>query len=147
MADPLSIAASIITVVGAADNIGKVLSKLRTARNAPTEVLALQNEISDLRIVLEDVDLCSSDENRVEPDPASRRRFERLAILITHAQNQLCELDQILNHRLIKVDAVTGVSHVSRTGWLRIRGTVEGVRLNLRTARQDIALQLMSITS
>ena len=144
MADPLSIAASIITVIGAADSVGKVLSKIKIARNAPAEVLALQNEISDLQLVLEDVNLCNWGERRVQPSTISER-FKRLEILITRTESRLCELNRILNHRLIRTHSVTGVPLVSRAIWLRVRGAVEDIRCSLRVARQDITLQLASI--
>ena len=145
MADPLSIAASVITVIGAADSIGKTLGKIRTAKNAPAAVLALQNEVSDLRVVLGDVDVCSSDECRVEPTSTTARCLKRLALLITSAENHLRELDRILYHRLIRVDPLTASSHISRMGWLRTRNAVEDIRSSLRATRQDIALQLASI--
>ena len=56
MADPLSIAASIIAVVGAAEGVGKTLTKIRNIRNAPNEILALINEVSDLRVILNDLE-------------------------------------------------------------------------------------------
>ena len=55
MADPLSITASIIAVIGAAEGVGKTLTKIRNIRNAPTELLALINEVSDLRTILNDI--------------------------------------------------------------------------------------------
>ena len=57
MADPLSIAASVITVIRAAGSIGRTLSKIRSVKDTPNAIHALQNEVSDLRIVLGDVDL------------------------------------------------------------------------------------------
>ena len=55
MADPLSITASIIAVVGAAECVTKTLAKIRSIRNAPDELLALINEVSDLKIILSDI--------------------------------------------------------------------------------------------
>ena len=40
MADPLSIAASIIAVVGAAEGVAKKLVKIKNIRNAPEELSA-----------------------------------------------------------------------------------------------------------
>ncbi|KAF1951669.1 hypothetical protein CC80DRAFT_553045 [Byssothecium circinans] len=55
MAEPLSITASILAVLGAAEKTGKGLERLRTLHNAPDELQYVLNEISDMRIVLRSV--------------------------------------------------------------------------------------------
>ena len=61
MADPLSVTASVIAVVTAAEDFSETLVKIKNARNAPCEFLALVNEVSDLRIALNDVESNSED--------------------------------------------------------------------------------------
>lgn len=56
MADPLSIAAGIITVIGAAEAVAKGLGKLISLKGLPSTFVALNNEISDLRLVVQEVD-------------------------------------------------------------------------------------------
>ena len=56
MADPLSITASIIAVVGAAEGIGTIINRIKTFREEPDELFSLINEISDLRIVPSDIE-------------------------------------------------------------------------------------------
>ena len=56
MADPLSITASIIAVLGAADSVSKVLSKIRIFNDSPDGLLALINEVSDFKVVLYDIE-------------------------------------------------------------------------------------------
>ena len=55
MADPLSLTASIIAVLGATDSVGKALSKIKYLKESPNELLALINEVSDFKIVLYDI--------------------------------------------------------------------------------------------
>ncbi|KAF2660578.1 hypothetical protein K491DRAFT_711773 [Lophiostoma macrostomum CBS 122681] len=55
MADPLSLTAGIIAVVGAAEKTGKGLEKLRTLHDAPDELEYALNEISDMRVVLRSI--------------------------------------------------------------------------------------------
>ena len=52
MADPFSITAGIVVIVGAAGGITKTLEKIKDFRNAPDELLALINEVSDFRLIL-----------------------------------------------------------------------------------------------
>jgi hypothetical protein len=55
--DPLSFAASLITVLGTAVTVAKHLEDLRTTfRDAPDVLSSLVNEISDLHIVLQACD-------------------------------------------------------------------------------------------
>jgi len=46
MAEPLSITASILAILGAAEKTGKGLERLRTLHNAPDELQYVLNEVS-----------------------------------------------------------------------------------------------------
>jgi hypothetical protein len=50
--DPLSIAASAITLLGAADAVGAGIQQLLSLRQAPSRLLSLQHELADFVIVL-----------------------------------------------------------------------------------------------
>ena len=52
MAEALSLIASIIAVVGAGGQAAKIVRKLATFKNASDTILALNNEISDLHLVV-----------------------------------------------------------------------------------------------
>ena len=56
MADPLFIIVNIITVVGVAEGIDKIIIKIKNFREVPNELLFLINEIANLRIVLCDIE-------------------------------------------------------------------------------------------
>lgn len=47
--DPISLAASLLTVIGAAATTGRTLEKLSSARYAGDQLDALINEVKDLR--------------------------------------------------------------------------------------------------
>ena len=55
MADPLSITASVIAVMGAADGVNTIFAKIKNFVDASKKLLALINEVSDLTLVLGDV--------------------------------------------------------------------------------------------
>ena len=55
MADPLSAIASVLTLIGAGSQVAKGFNKILQLKNAPGVVLALQNEISDVHCVLNDI--------------------------------------------------------------------------------------------
>ena len=50
--DPLSFTASIIAIIGVSGQVAGAIRKLATARGAPDIVLALNNEITDLHLVV-----------------------------------------------------------------------------------------------
>ena len=50
--EPLSVAANIIAVLGAGGAIINTLDQANSIRQAPDIVLALNNEISDLRLIV-----------------------------------------------------------------------------------------------
>ena len=104
MADPLSITASIIAVVTAAEGVSKTLAKIKNAQRAPSELLALVNEVSDLRVILSDVDshLRRDAERALLSDP-----LQHMATLLQRAKNQLLQLDQLIQYQLVKPDSTT----------------------------------------
>lgn len=53
--DPLSVTAGIIAILGAGGVVGKRIKILTALKSAPDELLILNNEISDLQYVLNDV--------------------------------------------------------------------------------------------
>lgn len=48
MADPLSVTTAVVTLLGTASAAGKALKKLASLRNAPAQVLQLNNEVCTL---------------------------------------------------------------------------------------------------
>ena len=55
--DPLSISAALVAFLGASGSCTKILrSVIHNANHAPDEILALSNEISDINILLSDIE-------------------------------------------------------------------------------------------
>ena len=55
MADPLSLIASIITIIRAAKTINKIFVKIKLFYKAPAGLLAFYNKVTNLTIVLRNV--------------------------------------------------------------------------------------------
>ena len=144
MADPLSITASIIAVLGAAEGLTKTLAKIRNIRNAPEELLALINEISDLRIVIGDVQYYVQNAPKLlilqEP-------LQHMSILITRAKVKLLQTDELVQYRLMKPGSVVDQIKVSRREWARSRVIIDSTQYNLRDIRLNIVAQLLVINS
>ena len=147
MADPLSITASIISIIGAADTVRRTLNKVKTLKNAPADVLALHAEISDLTVVLDDVNFYIADISETEEASTISRRLQCLAKLLDRAKTYVLDLDSILHYQLVRNGSLDEGFKVSRVEWLRAKSTVESIRHRLRDVRQNIAMQMMSINS
>ena len=145
MADPLSVTAGIIAVLGAIEGVSKTLGKIKNIRNAPQELLALINEVSDLKLVLADV-------QSYVADCATRRQLpqeplQHMSTLANRATNRLLELDELIQYRFTKADSITDQIKVSRREWARARSTIETFRQSLRDIRLNIVTQMVVINS
>ena len=144
MADPLSVTASIIAVLGAAEGVSKTLAKIRNLRHAPEELLALINEVSDLRIILGDV------QNYVRDNagfPALQDTLQHLSVLLNRGKEKLLQLDELVQYRLTKPESVTDQIKVSRREWARAKTTIDTFRQDLRDIRLNIITQMVVMNS
>ena len=131
MADPLSVTASIIAVVGAADAVAKGLRRLKAAKDAPKGLKDLVLDVAQLEMVLN----CVKSVVLTAGSPPIE-----LATLIGEAGSKLLELKSLIEYTLTKA----GVSEkVDRWQWLRKGNEVERLRNQLSTIR----LNLVALTS
>ena len=145
MADPLSITASIIAVLGAAEGVNKTLSKIKSLRHAPNEVLALINEVSDLRLVLGEVERCVIRDASRPSSPIEQ--LQTMSTLVERAKNTLLELDQLIQYRLLKATSRSAELKVSRREWAAAKPVIERFRQGLRDIRLNIVSQLVVINT
>ena len=143
MADPLSIAASVITVVGTANGVGELLSRIKSLQHAPDELLALVNEVSDLRVVFGDIaSTFLRDEKR---SPTLKEQLQHISDLVDRAKDRLLELEKLIHYHLVKPEATN--LKVSRHAWAMARGTIERFRNNLRDVKLNLIAQMVIISS
>ena len=131
MADPLSLTASIIAVVGAAEEVTKGLRLLKAAKDAPKGLQNLLEDVNQLEMVLNYIKstVLGSGSPPLE-----------LVTLTGETGSKLLELRSLIKYTLTKV----GVSDkVDRWQWLRKGNEVERLRNQLGTIR----LNLVALTS
>ena len=146
MADPLSLVASIIAVVGAAGTISKTLSKAKLLRKAPESLLALNNEITDLSIVLRTVEEHVSSIS-LEGRAPSQDVLQQISNLINQAKDRLLQLDQLIHYQFLKSGTLDCDYKIFRIQWLRAKEIIEGHRHALREIKQALLLQLAVLNS
>ena len=144
MADPLSITASIIAVIGAAEGIGKTFAKIRNVRHAPSEVLALMNEVSDLKVILGDVERYFVRDTR---RTLHSEQLQTMSTLVNSAKEYILKLDQLIHYRLLKADSTQTEFKVSRHEWAAAKHMIERFRQGLRDVRLNLVTQMVVINS
>ena len=143
MADPLSIIASIIAVLGAAESAGKTLNRIRDMMNAPDEVLALGNEISDLTVVLKHVETYVTGANGAV---ISLEHLEHLSLLVKRAHSKLAQLGQIMHDHLPESRRADRRRSPLRLSWALLKTKVNGFRVDLRDIKLSMIVQMSTVT-
>ena len=150
--DPLSISVSIVALIGAAQQVAAGLNKLASLRGAPAAVLALNNELSDLRLVLSEAEplllkhgratagIRASDTTQTATSTVANDT--RLKLSIERAKDKLVELELIIQSRLM-----TRMGAIDRLGWLKEQDKIRKALEDLRIARLNITAMLGVVTS
>ena len=117
--EPLSAAASIIAVVGAARKAAEGLQSLKAIKDAPKELEDLLLEFSQIKIILQ------SYKNL----PTKCEEWSRdLATILDIAEKKFDELDKLVHYTLTKAG---GNEKVDRLQWVRKRSDTERLREQL----------------
>lgn len=135
MADPLSITASVLTVVGAAGEVGKGLRLLKVLKGAPEGLDDLLDDISRLELVLETVGNTTSDSQAATP---------AMETLLAAGRKGLAELDVLIQYTLTEAGEDR---KVDRLQWARRRDDVERIRGKLDRIRNDLTLLISTHNS
>ncbi|KAL8658969.1 MAG: hypothetical protein Q9202_007349 [Teloschistes flavicans] len=114
MAEPIGIAASVVTLVKTSRMIGNGIAKLLALKHAPDVLLALNNEVVDLEYVIIDLQDLEHRYQEVLDDaitPSLRRVFDR-------TNEVLLGLQTLISHRLTKQHTTNRHLAVDRSSWL-----------------------------
>ncbi|KAL9127068.1 MAG: hypothetical protein Q9175_007808 [Cornicularia normoerica] len=145
MADPISLTASIVAIIGVCRTSAKfVIRFAEGVHNAPKELIATSNEVNDLNVILCQVD--KAYQNDYVPPNTSRDQELEAALTgqLTQAQVLLSDLDTLVK-TCSKVSADDKIT-VDRIGWQRKRRTVDKIRSRLKTTQRNIHM-LISLTT
>lgn len=89
--DPLGAAASALTVASPAHKLGQLI---RSTKNAPDEIIALSNQVADLKLVIEEVECLDRESN------LQRRSSETLTKLLIGVRIKFDHLDGFVEELL-----------------------------------------------
>ena len=148
--DPLSLTASIITVIGVGGQATGALRKLASLKGAPDIVLALNNELNDLRLVVSAIhDVFQRQRDRDLASSASTSADVSDSVMNTlHLAKKKVEELNILCDRLGKSSSGSfGLIDFKRTVWLRVYKHVYRMQRDLRDIRSKLAVALGLLSS
>ena len=133
--DPLSITASVLTLLAAANKVAKGLDKLASIKGAPAAILALNNEVSDLRLVLGEAEPLlqkygQATHSSIGGDTSLKSSIDR-------AKVRLVDLESIIANRLM-----TRMGTKNKLGWLYEQDKVQRAMSDVRAAKENVNTML-----
>lgn len=144
--DPLSITVATLALIGAANQVAVGLNKLASLKGAPAAILALNNELSDLRLVLQETEplLLKHKQAAGSGQPSFPPKMIDATFLrsMDRAKEKLLDLESVVQNRLM-----TRMGAIDKLGWLREQDKVRKAQVDLRTVRLNITAALGVVTS
>ena len=131
--DPLSVTASIITLLAAGGSIVDGLEKLASLREAPDIILALNNEISDFRVVIFEIANYLQQEP-IQSLPNAQGFHTNILPLLNRARDKLDELEALIEYKLV-LPRNDGNIRLNKTGWIWERQKVKRIQEEIRSVK------------
>ena len=145
--DPLSLTSTLITLIGAGGSTVHGIQRLISLRRAPYALLALNNEISDLQLViLETHDLLLECENSRHSRDISQAFTACLGPILNRAREKLLELDMLIQYRLT-IQETGSEARLNRTGWLREQRNIRRIQEEIRSTKLNLVAAIGVLTS
>ena len=147
MADPLSVVASIIALVTAAQGTSMALLKLKNLCEGPSDILAFINELSDLGIVFGQVERYITHISHDPQSQVAQEQLDTLAGLVKRATDALLEANELIQHRPVRPGSTLHQTKVSRREWLRLKPKLKQVWKTLSTIRLNVVTHMVTLNS
>ncbi|KAL9115573.1 MAG: hypothetical protein Q9187_007273 [Circinaria calcarea] len=136
--DPLSISVAVLTILGSGGSLASALRQV-TSKNAPDALLALNNEVSDLHlIVLEISQLFQEHHESTSAHLRTDRLLTSLGLMLGRAKEKLLELESLVQYKLTTPDGPSGEAKLNRLAWVREQKTVLDIREDIRSTRLSL---------
>ena len=136
MADPFSIVAVAQTGLSVAETLTKIIKGLQ---EAPSELLALSNEIWNLKLILEDASELRKDSLRSDPGKGAS-----LDVLVYQARVKLDELNNMttLWGKISPYGDTFSMGRKDRFLWLKDRARVVKLQKEIKELRCDLSIAI-----
>ena len=153
--DPLSLTASIIAIIGVGGQAAKAVKKLASFKGAPDTLLALNNELSDLRLIVTAIE----DVFRIQQTLGNRLHHHSQAHEASVSASVVLSLHQV-NQKVHELDTMyqkltqstsgsnsSATPDVNRGVWLAEKKKLKHLQADLRSSRLKLAAVLGVLNS
>ena len=142
MADPLSIAASIIGILTAAQSISKCMAKLVSKiKNAPEEFLELKSTIDTIHIVLSKLQNLLLGQANIHHSRSTLVFVDQIVIVLSGCVKGLSDLDV-----LVRSLENEGIDALNRLRWLAKSAEIKSHLEKLEMQKTSLTLLLTILT-
>ncbi|KAM7215308.1 ankyrin [Rhypophila decipiens] len=128
--DPLSITTGVLAIATAAAQISKALSHLRAFGEVPRQLYALKNEVSDLEVVLRQIDYASKQSTLVQDADT-----EPLDRLLDRAKMHLADL-------ATRLERLASAAIKKSLIWLKEENAFKRLQVDIHTVKTSLSLVL-----
>ena len=141
--DPLSVSASVITLLGAGGTLSKLLRRCIRLKDAPEILRALNDEVSELQCTATDVnDLLWT--ATLDPDV---RPPKSLVSSLNRVKSTLLQLESFVSYQLTTVTADRGSVRLDKSVYLRMEHRIHELKDEIYASRVALALALSLFAS
>ena len=138
--DPLSLTTGILTLIGACVAASRTLAKIRRFKKAHSIIEAIENEISELQLMLVHMSdhLDSTNSKASALSNADKPALRLCASIINQTRDKIQEVHSLIQHQLLKEDKSKSTK-VSKRAFTRHFGKLIKFQTELQELRQRIA--------
>ena len=110
---------------------------MRSFYGAKAELLHLINEVSDLRLILNEIDYTVQE--RGQQLKLQEYRAGAIVLVLKKEQAELTEIDWIIDDSVLKTVSATGRQKVGRIAWTRQKSKLKRLQLQLKDTRLNLS--------
>lgn len=144
--DPLSVIASIVTILGITHPIAHALRRILSSTSSKSDVIALINDISDLETILRQIDETCLQAPSQRPPWLSLTSGD-IPSLLERAQVRLLQLERLLREVLICDTSSKSCAKVNRFRWLKREAQFQRIHKDINGIRSNLSLAISAHTS
>ncbi|KAL8759129.1 MAG: hypothetical protein Q9184_003710 [Pyrenodesmia sp. 2 TL-2023] len=140
--DPLSITASTLTILTALEAAFQIV---KSYRDAPAQLEALNNEIADLTVTVTQVAQVLRN-SHIQADPLGCN-VSHLTLALSNIQEKARELETLFRSCVIPSSSAPGETKLSRITWLKVKSKAQKLQAELKDGRLDLLTALATFTA
>ena len=140
--DPFSLTVGILTLLGAGGTIGKALKKIITL-NPPDVLLALNNEVNDLQIVVQNVSDLLHQHSKV----TQAAQTSSISFALEKSKRTLATLESTIAYELTTTTGKENELRLDRYAWFRQERKVLRIKNDIRDDRFRLLEALIVLTT